>query len=119
MNHDADDLQITEPRQQLLFDNKPEDTSLGQDDITILAPQDVMDTLERIREPVTATILDPWYNRGKGGVRSDYYEWLFALMEATAKVSDHIFLWGFPEIVYKALDHLPPDFALGQRAGSA
>jgi hypothetical protein len=100
------------PRQGLLFDDEAQETFLKEDAVTILPPQDVMDTLRTIRQPVATTILDPWYNKGVGGVRPDYYEWLFALVEATAKVSDHIFLWGFPEIVYKVLDHLPLDFTL-------
>lgn len=107
-----DDLRIAGPRQELLFDDEPKDVFAGQDGITILPPQDVMETLESIREPVTTTVLDPWYNKGVGGEREDYYEWLFTLVEATAKVSDHIFLWGFPEIVYKVLDHLPDNFNL-------
>jgi site-specific DNA-methyltransferase (adenine-specific) len=45
-------------------------------------------------------------------MRSDYYEWLFTVLTETAKVSDNIFLWGFPEIVYKTLDNLPNQFQL-------
>lgn len=101
-----------ESPQELLFDDKLKEPPLGQDNIVVLPPQDVMDTLKTIKQPVTTTILDPWYNKGVGGVRSDYYEWLFALIEATSQISDHIFLWGFPEIVYKVLDHLPPGVAL-------
>jgi len=81
-------------------------------DIVVLPAQDVKDTLKGIKEQVTTTILDPWYNKGVGGVRSDYYEWLFSLLDETAKISDNIFLWGFPEIVYKVLDNLPNQFKL-------
>lgn len=80
--------------------------------IVILPPQDVLATLQTIDEPVTTTILDPWYNKGVGGVRSDYNEWLTSVLRMTARVSDHIFLWGFPEIVHKALDQLPDGFQL-------
>lgn len=80
--------------------------------VLILPPQDVMVTLERIQEPVKVTILDPWYNKGIGGIVEGYAEWLEALLVATARVSEHIFLWGFPEIVYKALDRLPTGFGL-------
>ncbi len=73
----------------------------------IFPPQDVFDTLKQIREPVAATILDPWYNKGYGGTRPDYHEWLCAVLKETARVSNHIFLWGFPQIVHKALDYLP------------
>lgn len=91
------------------------DTGEGKDrqgDIVLLPPQDVLETLRSICVPVTTTILDPWYNKGVGGVRPDYYEWLFSVVHAAAKISEHIFLWGFPEIVYKVLDHLPAGFVL-------
>jgi len=39
----------------------------------ILPPQDGISVLQSIREPVTTTILDPWYNKGVGGVREDYH----------------------------------------------
>jgi site-specific DNA-methyltransferase (adenine-specific) len=101
-----------EARQGMLFDKERTELPVQQDGIIILPPQDVMETLRGIRQPVTTTILDPWYNKGVGGVRPDYHEWLSSVVYAAAKVSDHIFLWGFPEIVYKVLDHLPTDFAL-------
>lgn len=78
----------------------------------ILPPQDIFETLRQVKEPVTATILDPWYNKGVGGVIPNYYEWLHEVLEATARISDHIFLWGFPQIVCKVLDHLPNGFSL-------
>jgi site-specific DNA-methyltransferase (adenine-specific) len=80
--------------------------------VVILPPQDVMLALQSIREPVTTTILDPWYNKGVGGVREDYQEWLVSVLTATSRISGHIFLWGFPEIVYNVLDHLPDGFQL-------
>lgn len=48
---------------------------------------------------VTVTMLDPWYNKGVGGVRDDYHDYIFGLLEGVAAFSDHIYLWGFPEIV--------------------
>jgi site-specific DNA-methyltransferase (adenine-specific) len=95
-----------------LFDDEPLVPSSTRDSIIILPPRDVMDTLRAITQPVTTTILDPWYNKGVGGVRPDYHEWLSSLVKATAEVSDHIFLWGFPEIVYQVLDDLPRGFVL-------
>lgn len=86
--------------------------ALDTEGIVILPPQDVMATLQSIKEPVTTTILDPWYNKGAGGVRSDYNEWLVSVLSATAQISDHIFLWGFPEIVHKVLNELPDGFKL-------
>ncbi|MBM3237632.1 site-specific DNA-methyltransferase [Candidatus Poribacteria bacterium] len=98
--------------QCLLFEDEQEEKTLQPSDIVILPPQDVMQTLQGVGQLVTTTILDPWYNKGVGGVRPDYYEWLFSVVCAAAKISNNIFLWGFPEIVYKVLDHLPTDFIL-------
>ncbi|MFZ0925635.1 MAG: site-specific DNA-methyltransferase [Halobacteriota archaeon] len=81
--------------------------ALKEGDIVILPPQDVFDTLSSINTHVTATLLDPWYNKGVGGQREDYIPWLNSVIAETSKVSDHILVWGFPEIVYKVLDTLP------------
>ena len=105
-------MRRTEPLQRSIFDPNASEKLLGKGSILILPPQDVMETLAQIKVPVETTILDPWYNKGVGGVRPDYHEWLYALLEATAQLSEHIFLWGFPEIVHKVLDHLPNGFAL-------
>lgn len=74
-----------------------------------------MDAVELLRKvPVRASVvmLDPWYNKGVGGVRDDYYAWLQELLLAAGPVADHVFLWGYPEIVYKALDFPPEGFHL-------
>ncbi|MBM4036733.1 MAG: site-specific DNA-methyltransferase [Planctomycetes bacterium] len=76
--------------------------------VVILPPHDVLRTLERVRGQVAATILDPWYNKGIGGTRSDYHDWLSQVLDAACGVSSHVFLWGFPEIVAKCLDYVPP-----------
>jgi hypothetical protein len=80
--------------------------------IVVLPAQDVFDTIRGVKEPVTMTILDPWYNKGVGGVREDYEEWLTAVVSEAAHISTHIFVWGFPEIVYFILDRLPHRFEL-------
>jgi hypothetical protein len=46
-----------------------------------------------------ATILDPWYNRGTGGVRDDYIPYILDIVNTIKDNTDHLFLWGFPEIV--------------------
>jgi|SRR2546422_9951344 len=80
-------------------------------EITILSPQDAFDTLSDI-EKATTTILDPWYNKGVGGTVPDYDEWLVKLVAVAARCSDHIFVWGFPEIVHRVLSRLPRSFSL-------
>ena len=86
--------------------------ALERDGVVILPPQDVMVTLKSINKPVTTTILDPWYNKGVGGFRKDYIEWLTSAIQASSRISDHIYVWGFPEIVHKVLDYLPNGFEL-------
>lgn len=73
---------------------------------------DVLETLAMVDKAVTATILDPWYNKGVGGVREDYNEWLNTVVAKAARISQHVFVWGFPEIVYRVMDNLPYDFSL-------
>lgn len=80
--------------------------------LVVLPPQDVLATLRAQREPVAATMLDPWYNKGVGGERADYHDWLAEVIAAAARVSDHIFVWGFPEILARQLDRFPPSHAL-------
>jgi site-specific DNA-methyltransferase (adenine-specific) len=46
-----------------------------------------------------ATIIDPWYNRGIGGVRQDYVPYIAEIVNTIKDNTDHLFLWGFPEIV--------------------
>lgn len=78
----------------------------------VLPPADVIDTLTSVTEKVATTILDPWYNKGIGGSRDDYGQWLNRVVAKAAKISDHVFVWGFPEIVYRTLDSLPRSFEL-------
>lgn len=87
-------------------------STLEKNDVIVLPPQDVIETIKMIEEPVMATVLDPWYNKGVGGFRPDYYIWLQKVMSEVAKKTDQIFLWGFPEIIYKFPDHLPEGFKL-------
>jgi DNA modification methylase len=80
--------------------------------ISILPAQDAFTLLRRQKEHVSTIMLDPWYNRGVGGVRADYAAWLQELVGLAARNADHIFVWGFPEIVYPVLDRLPKGFSL-------
>lgn len=73
---------------------------------------DVLDTLASAPAGVTTTILDPWYNKGVGGYRADYHDWLTEVIGAAARVSPHIFVWGFPEIVAHQVARIPAGFTL-------
>ena len=80
--------------------------------VEIWSPEDVLETLSKVSTRVTATILDPWYNKGVGGTRPDYTEWLSEVIHAAAAISDHVFVWGFPEIVAHQLSRMPKDYVL-------
>lgn len=80
--------------------------------VKVLPPADVMHTIATVKEEVTTTILDPWYNKGVGGVRDDYEDWLNHVVAEAAKISQHVFVLGFPEIVYRVLDSIPERYEL-------
>ncbi|HSZ15292.1 MAG TPA: site-specific DNA-methyltransferase [Solirubrobacteraceae bacterium] len=58
------------------------------------------------------TMLDPWYNKGIGGQRDDYTPYILRLLDLAARVSEHVYLWGFPEVVAVFIDKLPPSLEL-------
>jgi site-specific DNA-methyltransferase (adenine-specific) len=80
--------------------------------VRILPPADALDTLRRQRRRVRVAMLDPWYNRGVGGVQDGYDEFLAALVREAGRIADHVFLWGFPEIVAGVLPRLPDGLSL-------
>ncbi|HEY2474900.1 MAG TPA: DNA methyltransferase [Candidatus Cybelea sp.] len=57
-------------------------------------------------------MIDPWYNKGVGGMRDDYVDYIGAILAAAASLSDNVFLWGFPEIVARFVDRIPESLAL-------
>lgn len=79
--------------------------------IRILRPADVLDTLTT-SDRVKAIILDPWYNKGIGGTRGDYNDWLASVIRSSCRVSEHVFVWGFPEILAYQVPMIPDGFRL-------
>ena len=61
---------------------------------------------------MTLTMIDPWYNRGVGGTRDDYFEWLETVVAVAARVSDHVMVWGFPEVLASFVTRIPPQLQL-------
>ena len=80
--------------------------------LLVLPPADVLDTLESAPKNVQAIILDPWYNKGVGGHRKDYNEWLVTVIKAACRIADHVFVWGFPEILAHQVATIPDHFRL-------
>ena len=86
-------------------------SSLRDENITLLPPADVLDTLKQAH-PVQTVVLDPWYNRGIGGHRDDYNEWLSSVISAACDVAQHVFVWGFPDILAHQIAEIPRSFTL-------
>ena len=80
--------------------------------IEIRPAADVLETLSGISHSVDCTILDPWYNKGVGGFRADYNEWLGNVILEASKISEHIFVWGFPEIIAYQVGKIPKSHRL-------
>ena len=94
---------IMEPEPQ--SERSPAVTATAQG-VEVLRPADVLDTL-RNSSPVQTVILDPWYNKGVGGYREDYSEWLSEVIASSCRVASHVFVWGFPEILAHQIPILP------------
>ncbi|MCC7209920.1 MAG: site-specific DNA-methyltransferase [Anaerolineae bacterium] len=88
---------------------------LSAESLAILPPMDVKESLGWVAKNgihPRVLILDPWYNKGVGGTRSDYREYILELLALSAPVAEHVFLWGFPEIVAYFVDKLPAPLTL-------
>lgn len=78
--------------------------------ITVYEPIDVFDSIKKFSTEYgrcTCAMFDPWYNKGIGGVRDDYVEYTVKILNELAKISDHIYFWGFPEIIAQFINHIP------------
>lgn len=89
--------------------------ALDKDGIAILPPMDVFDSISIIQDAgikVNCTVLDPWYNKGFGGVlpTDQYDEFISKLLNKTAEISDLIYLWGFPEVIGPYIRYAPEQF---------
>lgn len=78
---------------------------LDEDDSNlVLDPQDVFSAFDWVEARglrPELTMLDPWYNKGVGGVvdEAEYDRFIAELLERACRVSPHVYLWGFPEIL--------------------
>lgn len=90
-------------------------TSLEDNNVAILPPMDVYDSINLLKKlgyRASVTMLDPWYNKGVGGVREDYIEYIVGILDSSKTLSDHIYLWGFPEIVARFVEKIPESLKL-------
>ena len=59
-------------------------------------------------------MLDPWYNKGVGGVVTDaeYDAFIDKLLAEACAISQHVYLWGFPEILGPFVRRIPSSHRL-------
>ena len=83
---------------------------MNTNDVTIYDPLDVFDAIDRFSTEFgrcACTMFDPWYNKGVGGERDDYVEYISEILLRLSDISDHIYFWGFPEIVANFIGRIP------------
>jgi len=101
---------------KLLADTRDKiETALFKDGVVILPPMDVhvsarLLTIAGIK--AQTTIFDPWYNKGVGGERDDYFEYIVGVLKALEPFSEHLFFWGFPEIIAHFVHKIPEPLSL-------
>lgn len=89
--------------------------ALAADGIVILPPMDVHVSarlLDLLGIKAQTTIFDPWYNKGVGGERDDYIQYVVNVLKSLKPFSEHLFFWGFPEIIAHFVDKIPEPLVL-------
>lgn len=89
--------------------------SLRENGVAILPPQDVNQTLvlmHALSYSFDMTMLDPWYNKGFGGIQDNYRDFFLKVIAASGELSQHVFFWGFPEIVATFVEYIPKSLSL-------
>jgi site-specific DNA-methyltransferase (adenine-specific) len=78
--------------------------------VEFFQPQDVFEAFDALAHRnlrPTLTMLDPWYNKGMGGVIDNYDAFISELLARACAVSRHVYLWGFPEIIGPYVRNVP------------
>ena len=89
--------------------------ALNRENVAILPPLPVEATLKLVRFlhlRFDTVMLDPWYNKGFGGIQQDYMAFFLEIIRQSGEVADHIYFWGFPEIVAPFVERIPRPLAL-------
>ncbi|MEL7672042.1 site-specific DNA-methyltransferase [Methanobacterium sp.] len=89
--------------------------ALEKDGVVILPPMDVFDSIALLKDAnihVECTMLDPWYNKGFGGVlpTEEYDYFIQKLLNDSGEVSELLYLWGFPEVIGPYVRYSPEGF---------
>lgn len=97
------------------LDKIPSNNGAKKGNAVILPPMDIFESIELIKSTdikPRVTMLDPWYNKGFGEIRTDYDDFVISILEALIGISDHVFLWGFPEIIAQYFNRIPTEYHL-------
>jgi site-specific DNA-methyltransferase (adenine-specific) len=89
--------------------------ALDQETIAILPPQSVEVTLRLVQFlqfHFDTVMLDPWYNKGFGGIQQDYMAFFLDVIQKSGEVADHVYFWGFPEIIAPFVERIPDPLKL-------
>lgn len=97
--------------------NKRIVTALNNDGVVILPPMDALKSISLVTAlpiSINTIMLDPWYNKGFGGVleNNEYNKFIRSILQLSANNADHIYLWGFPEIIARFVDDAPEGYNL-------
>jgi len=91
------------------------DKALAEDKVAILPPMDVEQSLRLVTAlgfRFKVTMLDPWYNKGFGGTREDYTDFVVRMLRASGVIAEHVYLWGFPEVIAPFVERIPQPLSL-------
>lgn len=68
-------------------------TSLENNNVAILPPMDVYNSanlLKKLGYKASLTMIDPWYNKGVGGVREDYVEYIVGILDSAKNLKEKL-----------------------------
>lgn len=90
-------------------------SSIKENGIAILPPMDVFSSINLLKKEeihIECTMLDPWYNKGTGGVlpTEEYDRFIRRLLNESGELCDLIYLWGFPEVIGPYVRYAPEEF---------
>jgi len=91
------------------------EAALSDRGVVILPPLDVHVSarlLVLLGIKAQTTVFDPWYNKGVGGERDDYQQYILNVLKSLEPFSEHLFFWGFPQIVARFVDKIPEPLSL-------
>jgi hypothetical protein len=88
---------------------------LSRSGVVLLPPMEIGDAfalVEQLGVPLDTVMLDPWYNKGFGGIQEDYREFFLDVLRRSGALASHVYFWGFPEVVAPFVERIPAPLTL-------